>query len=344
MEEETTENGGHSSSSGSSGSSGTAGGAGMGGGAGTGGSGGQAPPACDPYVPRPQVPELIIGPSGLDAKLVAVMDAAQQELALSMYQLNWQKCIDGLVAAHGRGVNVRVQLDYEQSTNSKAKSQLKAAGIEVRDAPAEFEHFHAKVLIADGVQAVVMSANMNSYSMKSERNYGVIDRDPQDLAQLRAIFERDWAGSGPLDLDCTRLIVSPESSRERLIGFIAGAKKTLDMEMMYISDGDALGAIKGRQAAGVAVRVLLADPAWIDSNPETAAELASAGIAVKYLKSLELHAKLILADAVAFIGSQNLSWTSLEKNREVGLLVTEPGPAAEAADRFEKDWKMGVSP
>ena len=51
-----------------------------------------------------------------------------------------------------------------------------------------------------------------------------------------------------------------------------------------------------------------------------------------------------MADGVAFVGSENMSWTSLEKNREVGLFVTEPEPAAVIQQQVEADWAAGIQP
>ena len=179
------------------------------GGAGQGGQG-QLEPACDAYAPRPAVPELLIGPTGLQNTLIGLMDAAVESIDVMMYQFGCNPCVAGLVAAQNRGVKVRVSLDGDQYINDSARTSLENAGVEVRSAPSEFNHAHAKVMIVDGQLAVVMSANMNIYSMASERNYGVIDRDPQDVAQVQAIFERDFNGSGEVDVSCTRLIVSPE--------------------------------------------------------------------------------------------------------------------------------------
>jgi phosphatidylserine/phosphatidylglycerophosphate/cardiolipin synthase-like enzyme len=315
------------------------------GGAGSGGagSGGEDPPACDAYDPRPNVPEVLIGPTGLQNALTGLMDAAQSEIALSMYQLGSSGCVDGLIRAHQRGVVVRVQIDANQTVNDNPRSELEGAGIEVRSAPSEFSHAHSKVMIVDDAFAVVMSANMNVYSMSSERNYGVINRDAQDVADLGAIFERDWAGQGTVDLSCTRLIVSPENARQRLVSFVEGAEASLDLAVMYVSDSEVLAAVKARAQAGVPVRVLLANPEWIDSNPETATELSAAGIETRYLYEYELHAKLVVADGVPFVGSENMSFNSLENNREVGLFVTESEPAAAIVSQFETDWAAGVT-
>jgi phosphatidylserine/phosphatidylglycerophosphate/cardiolipin synthase-like enzyme len=311
-------------------------------GAATGGTGG-ALPACDADIPRPTPPEAVIGPMGFGDRVVALIDGAETSIALMMYQLDCDGCVDALLAAQTRGVDVRVMVDGGQSVNAGDVTALTAGGVEVRESPATFEHFHAKLLLVDDREGLVTSANFNSYSLYSERNYGVVDRDPQDLDDLRAVFEHDWSGA-PLDTDCTRLIISPLNARERILSHIASAESQLDLAVMYISDDEVRHAVIQKAQQGVAVRVLLADPGWIDGNVETAATLQSEGIAVRYLTAWELHAKLVVADGVALVGSQNMSWTSLEKNREVGLLISEPEPAAAIASQFEADWAAGVAP
>ena len=80
---------------------------------------------------------------------------------------------------------------------------------------------------------------------------------------------------------------------------------------------------------GVAVRVLLNDPAQNSgvTTPQLA-DLKSANVPAGYNTSFYLHAKIIIADGVAHVGSENMSTTSLTKNREVGAFVFEPGPLA----------------
>ncbi len=297
--------------------------------------------ACDPYLPRDPAPELFIGPDGVLAPVLELINGANESIDILMYQFTIDSVVDALVAAQGRGVEVRVLLDPDQTVNASAETRLVAGGVAVRDAPAMFTHAHSKVLIVDRARAIVMSANLNGFSISSERNYGVVLVDRDDVNDLAAVFESDWSGA-PLDLVCTRLLVSPVNARQRIFELIAGAGATLDMAVMYISDSAVRDAVVARADAGVAVRVLLADPAWIDGNTATAAELEAAGIPVKFLKTDELHAKLIVADGVAFVGSENLSYTSLTQNREVGVLVGEPGPAAAVAGQFEADWAAGV--
>jgi len=62
---------------------------------------------------------------------------------------------------------------------------------------------------------------------------------------------------------------------------------------------------------------------------------------VKYAVSqFYLHAKLLIADGVAFVGSENMSTTSMTQNREMGALVFEPDQAAVIQNQFNADWAV----
>ncbi|MFH0879311.1 MAG: phospholipase D-like domain-containing protein [Lentisphaerota bacterium] len=63
---------------------------------------------------------------------------------------------------------------------------------------------------------------------------------------------------------------------------------------------------------------------------------------------LYIHAKMILADygaaqAAAFLGSENFSRTSLDRNRELGILVTETPILDRLHQVFEQDWGITAS-
>jgi phosphatidylserine/phosphatidylglycerophosphate/cardiolipin synthase-like enzyme len=305
--------------------------------------GGAPQTACTPYVPRTTVPDLLIGYDGLEAALLAQVNSAQSTLDVLMYELSTTSFLNAFIAAKQRGVPVRVLLDPTVTGNATARQRLTGAGIEVRDTPSTFTYSHSKMLIIDRAVAVIMSANLNDYSMRSERNYGVVDRDPEDVADALSVFETDWSGTGAPDLACTRLLVSPVNSRPRLFDLLSKAQHTIDFSVMYLTDTSLRELIKARAASGVQVRAMLADPCWITDNPTTFADLTAQGIPVKYMTQVELHAKLVIADGIVFVGSENLSRNSLDFNREVGVFVTESGPAAAAAAQFESDWAAGVT-
>jgi len=93
----------------------------------------------------------------------------------------------------------------------------------------------------------------------------------------------------------------------------------------------------------VEIRVLLADPSWVDTNVDAAAFLAGVGVEARWLASPSVHVKAIVADnAMAYVGSENLSWTSLTKNREVGVITDEVPAIATMQETFEDDWEIAT--
>jgi phosphatidylserine/phosphatidylglycerophosphate/cardiolipin synthase-like enzyme len=143
-------------------------------------------------------------------------------------------------------------------------------------------------------------------------------------------------------INCTRLLVSPLNSRSRILDLIASAQSTLEIESMQFADTAVRNAVKARIEAGVSVRVLLADANWIDANASAVTFLANLGVTAKWIP--HLHTKMIVVDGVrAYVGSVNFSMTSLDKNREVGVIVNEPSSIAPLLDTFEKDFAAGVS-
>ncbi len=299
---------------------------------------------CTPYEFRSPSVELFIGPNGLENRLINEIRSAQTSLDIMMYLLTLNNFVNEIIAAHNRGVTVRVLLDRNHDGNINARADLMSAGVDIRDTPADFTHSHTKAMIIDGTKAIIMSSNLNFTSMDDERNYGVINRDPDDIADLKAVFDSDWTGSGFPDLSCTRLLVSPVNTRQRILEHINRAETKLDLSVMYLAEDTTRNAIINRANAGIAVRVILADPSWISDNFQTATTFQNVGIPVKFMEALSMHAKMILSDDVPLVGSQNLSFTSYTENREVGVMVLNSAEQNKVKSQFESDWALASTP
>lgn len=300
-------------------------------------------PGCTAMSPRTVAPETFVGPSGLQARITSMIDGAQTSLDLHMYLFTMRPIADRIVAAKNRGVAVRVILDPDHEGNANVRPTLTNGGVPTRNASSIYSFSHAKYMIIDGTRGVIMSMNFNFDAMDRERNYGMVTRDADDIDDLQAIFDMDWAAGGgeaptPADLACTRLIVSPNNARQRLLELINSATETLEVEVMYLSETTVRNAVGMAKQRGVNVRVLLSE-----RSDESVPYLKGLGIPVKFApSSFYLHSKLIVADGVVFVGSENMSLTSLTKNREVGALVFEPAAAQVISSQFESDWSAAV--
>ncbi len=298
---------------------------------------------CSPMSPRSVAPETFVGPTGLQPRLVALIDGATTTLDIHMYLWTVRALADRVVAAKRRGVAVRVILDPDSPGNDAVRPTLMNGNVPTRNATPLYSFSHAKYMVIDGNRVVIMSMNFNVDAMNNERNYGMVDRDPKDVADVQKLFTMDWAAAGgepaqPADIACTRLIVSPNNAKARLVEFIESATSTLEIAVMYLSEDSVRMAIGAAKMRGVNVRVLLSE-----ANDVSIPYLRGLQIPVKIANGYYLHAKLIVADGVVFVGSENMSLTSLTKNREVGALVFEPAAAAVINTQFESDWSTATN-
>jgi cardiolipin synthase len=303
------------------------------------------PPACTPTAPRPTMARAFIEPEDGTQPVVDAINAAQKTLDLTMYELSTDEVVQALVAAAGRGVTERIILDRGH-IEAGVMNELTAAGIAVQPSSSGFVYTHEKAMLVDGVHVLVFSGNYIDYSFFMERNFGITEDDPDDAATLAALFEADWNGM-PSSLSCTRLIVSPDNSRARLIELINSATTTLELEALYLTDLDLIVAVKQAAMRGVAVRALLNDPAWGFSDASTGLDFKNAQIPVRRSGTkLFIHAKLVMVDGkYAFVGSENFSQNSLDNNREVGVVVaaSETTDYQRIVDTFEMDWAASPS-
>jgi phosphatidylserine/phosphatidylglycerophosphate/cardiolipin synthase-like enzyme len=260
-----------------------------------------------------------------------------------VYMMGYGGILDALIDRARAGINVRVILDKGQAdTNQKYYDQLQGAGVQVIWSDPKFPYMHAKMIVVDGRDAVISTGNFSKkYSIELERNFVAQVSDPDDVQDMVTLFDADWDRRSP-SLGCTRLLVAPINARQRILALIDSAKSQLLIESMQLADSDVRARIAARKAAGVQVRAILANSSWISANKDAAAFLKAQGIEARTIP--HCHVKAIVVDgARAYLGSENFSYTSLSKNREVGLVLTEPAPIKVMSDTFEHDWASSTA-
>jgi hypothetical protein len=93
-------------------------------------------------------------------------------------------------------------------------------------------------------------------------------------------------------------------------------------------------------AKGVDVQVVMSlGQTGKDANAPGLQKIQAGGVMTCLVKSPYIHAKIIVADnSSSFVGSENFSPTSLDHNRELGILTQDPGVISQLTASFEKDW------
>ncbi|MDH7487234.1 MAG: phospholipase D-like domain-containing protein [Anaerolineae bacterium] len=312
------------------------------------------PAACQPLgflrrpTPTPAGPflTLFIEPQAGEAPVLEAINNAQTSVRLKAYLLTHPRVIEALKAAARRGVSVRVILElkpYGGGVDPGIITDLLDSGVELKGSSRVFNYTHEKSMVIDDAMAFIMTGNMTASSF-SNREYGIITRHPQDVAEVTAVFEADWAREG-IDLSESRLIWAPDNARQRMLAFIDEAQSTLDIEQQNMQDPEVIAHIEAALRRGLRVRIISSPgyPIEKDMDEPGRDRLRRAGAQVRYLSTPYIHAKVFVIDSRrGFVGSQNLTTNSLDFNRELGILFDEAEPVAQLAAQFEADWAVAT--
>jgi phosphatidylserine/phosphatidylglycerophosphate/cardiolipin synthase-like enzyme len=252
-----------------------------------------------------------------------------------------------LIAAVRRGVAVRVLLStgyggaQPASGNQTAYAALQAGGVLVHWSPGYFALVHQKSIVVDGATALIMSFNLAEQYYATGRDFGIVDRDAKDVAAIEKTFENDWNNNPAPAAAADDLVWSP-GARTTLVALIASAHTSLLVYNEEMADTGIENALIAAARRGVRVRIIMtAADEWTGALARLAASNVGAEVrtypATK--SALYIHAKAIIADSEkVFVGSENFSATSLDDNRELGIMVTDKAIIRPLVATFENDW------
>ena len=297
---------------------------------------------------------LITEPDQGLSSIYSLMSSAKHTLDMTMYELTDTQAEQILEQDAKNGVTVRVILDQnlEKSRNQPAFTALTAAGVHVVWAPSSFRVTHQKTITVDGAVSVIMTLNLTSQYYSTSRDFAVVDHDPADVSAIEQVFNADFADTAITAPVGDDLVWSPKQSDTDLIALINSATKSLVVENEEMGDSEVVSALVAAAQRGVSVEVVMTNDSSWKAN---FGKLTAAGVKVSTYKasaSLYIHAKIILADydgstaigtTKLFIGSENFSTTSLDENRELGLMTTDPAILSSVSSTVDKDF-AGATP
>ena len=192
-----------------------------------------------------------------------------------------------------------------------------------------------------------MTANLTSEYYSTSRDFLVVDTNRADVAAITAVFDADFAHRAVGPGDGADLVWSPTDAQDKLLALINGATSSLRIYSEEMGDTTVESALIRAAKRGVDVQVCGENE---DGEYDSAyAKLARAGIHISYYSSstgFYVHGKVIEADygtghARMFVGSENFSRTSLNDNRELGLIISDPAVLSAVARTFAADFRNG---
>ena len=246
------------------------------------------------------------------------------KIDLAIYGLTEKTALNALIAAQRNGKVLRVLIQarpYKAETeNNFALQNLNTYAIPVHFPDARFQLLHQKTFILDDQKAIIMTFNLTHATFTNERNFAVIDDGKNEVKEISAVFNADWLHQAITPQE-KNLVWSPDNSRAKILNLIATAKVRLQIYAESVSDYAIVGALAKAAKRGVDVAILTSLQKRQTPNRKFGF-LQKSGVKIYFSHHLYVHAKVMIVDnQLALLGSVNFTQNSLDKNRELSVIL-----------------------
>ncbi len=230
--------------------------------------------------------------NSIDTRVCEVINAAKSYCYVAIYSLNQPSIVNALIAAKGRGVDVRVVTDTDYRWKSgfqPSYDSLVAAGIPVVE-DNRSALMHNKFIVVDGTKVVTGSYNFTTDQTTADKNNIIIFSGSSTLAakykseflqMYSGVFgasKVDYSGSTTVDGSTVYVYFSPKAAvRTAVSSHIATANTSVYFDIFTFTDSTIQNALKARKAAGCTVQGTF--DSWQAGSTYTT--LKSAGCAVR---------------------------------------------------------------
>jgi cardiolipin synthase A/B len=290
---------------------------------------------------------LIVLPDDTSKPILDAIEAAKKSLRIKMFIFSDPGLLKAVIAAHQRGVEVRVMLNPKrrdgEGENEETRKALTTAGVKVADSNPCFDLTHEKSMVVDDATAFVKSLNWDPKNLTETRDYAVVTDEADEVAEAIEGFDADWDRKD-FPMDGKLLIWCKGNGRDRIAEFIDGAKHSLYLQNERYQDQIIIEHLVRAKKRGVKIHVMARPPhtlkeAKLEEGVGGLRIMHDVGIKVHKLKHVKLHAKMLLADGErAIIGSINLAPGSFDSRRELAIQVEDSHILARLNKVVEHDW------
>lgn len=298
--------------------------------------------------PNPPKARLILQPDEGAGPVREFISSAQKILRIKQFSFTEPSLIQAVIERHEAGVEVKVMLNPQRSSGSRANDEtlklFQDKGIAAQWTNPKFYVSHEKSIVVDESAAMIATYNLCEKYFTLTRDYGVITTKAAKIRQIIEVFEADWNHEIVTLEEKSGLIWSNNNSRKLMAGFIDAASHTLDVQHPKFVDATILDRLIEAQSRGVRVRVLcggkhgISDYDVLDTFSSLRL-LIRAGVKVHKQKNHRLHAKLLLADGRhALLGSMNIDRSAFDLRRELGTFIGNAQVLEGLQKAFETDW------
>lgn len=195
---------------------------------------------------------------------------------------------------------------------------------------------HSKIALIDS-WFWIQTANLTHSSFFTNREHFFYSENISVWNSLNTIFDKDWNWEEIyLDDIHPNLVICNINCRTVIENLLSNAQKSILIQTQYIIDENILDILKEKSIELNDIRFIVSDT---ESN-NYLIDYFGPWIARKFNKYYN-HTKMILIDnEKLLLWSMNLSDTSLDKNREIWIILIDTGIINQYKELFEKDRRM----
>lgn len=273
-------------------------------------------------------------------QIVEEIDNAKNKIFLETYILTETRIQEALKRAKKRNLEIKVLLEKNPymayNINNKAFNNLEKSWIIAHWSDSDdYSLNHSKFIIIDDF-AYISTWNFSYSTFTKNRDYYIKISDSKIITLLKELFQADYAWEKK-DFFHPNVVLSPYNSRDIFSKIIESAQENLDIYAQYFSDEDIEFLLEKSAKKWVKIRVIMRKSNDDEIDPSIIT-LQKAGVEIYTLNSPSMHSKMFLVDnSYLFLGSVNLSAYSLDKNRELWLMIKNPEIISKMSQYFQND-------
>jgi len=200
------------------------------------------------------------------------------------------------------------------------------------------KYVHSKINLVDS-GFWIQTANLTYSSFNKNREYFFYSTDTWVWNSLNIIFDKDWIWK-KIEIEDIHpnLLVCNINCRNWVESLLQNAKNSIIIQTQYIVDKSIFNILKNKSNNGVKLKFIVSDTEYNNNL----LRYFWPWIARKFDKYYN-HTKMILIDnKYLVLWSMNLSDNSLDKNREIWIILIDKDTISEFKELFDKDWEKSI--
>lgn len=272
--------------------------------------------------------------------LVEKINNAKKYVYIEVYMLTETRTRESLIKAKKRWVDVKVILEKDPylaySINDKTYAEFQKNNIDVVWSNTKnYSLNHTKLILIDWLN-IISTWNLTYSTFTQNRDFFVFINDSELNKKLIDIFENDFSWIKKIKYD-ENLVVSPSISREKILKLLDNANSDIKIYMQYFKDDEINNKlIEIWKNKKINISAIIPKTAVEDENTK---KLIKSWINIKEIPKHKMHAKAILIDErYLLIWSINFSSYSIDKNREIWIIIENPKIISKFLDIFQNDF------